>query len=118
MFRRAVLSAVAAGVAGLAGCGADGSGERSRTVNPALRGTPTPTPTPTATPTPYGAAANDALATPRAVVVGNRRLDAVAVRVAVREGRRRSSTGRSGFRAAGRPGSRGCSGPRGSTPSA
>ncbi|MFC7070848.1 hypothetical protein ACFQL9_14450 [Halobaculum lipolyticum] len=83
MNRRTFLATV--GTAGLAGCATGGS-DGERTVNPALRGTPTPTPTATPTPTPYGAAAADALETPRDVVIGNRRLDDLRLRLRVHEG--------------------------------
>ncbi|MFC7070847.1 hypothetical protein [Halobaculum lipolyticum] len=75
MHRRRLLALCAGGVGALAGCSGGGdAGER--TVNPALRSTPTATPTPTATATPeppaYGAGEADSLDRPRSVVVVNR----------------------------------------------
>lgn len=69
MFRRSFLLA---GVAALAGCSSSGSDADGRTVNPALRETPTVSPTPTPEPTAFGAGDADALDRPRSVVVSNR----------------------------------------------
>ncbi|QZP38793.1 hypothetical protein [Halobaculum magnesiiphilum] len=69
MFRRSFLLA---GVAALAGCSSTGSDAGGRTVNPALRATPTASPTPTPEPTAYGAGDADALDRPRSVILSNR----------------------------------------------
>ncbi|WP_435062614.1 hypothetical protein [Halobaculum sp. EA56] len=69
MFRRSLLLA---GAAALAGCSSADGGSGGRTVNPALRETPTASPTPTPEPTAYGAGDADSLDRPRSVVVSNR----------------------------------------------
>ncbi|WP_277555195.1 hypothetical protein [Halobaculum limi] len=90
MHRRRVLRASLATLTGTALAGCSGIGDRdgdgARTVNPALETTPTDTPTATATPTPYGADASDALDQPRDLILGNRRLTAIRVRVRVTDG--------------------------------
>jgi hypothetical protein len=68
VYRRSLLFAV---TAALAGCGAS-ERDRSRTVNPQLRGSPPPTTTPAESPAPYGTGRADRLDRPRSVVVENR----------------------------------------------
>lgn len=83
MFRRSFLLA---GAAALAGCSSPGSDAGGRTVNPALRSTPTASPTPTPEPTAYGAGDADALDRPRSVVVSNRLVRSEWVTLRITEG--------------------------------
>ncbi|QZX98511.1 hypothetical protein [Halobaculum rubrum] len=83
MYRRYLLIA---GAAALAGCSSAGSDTGGRTVNPALRATPTTSPTPTPEPTAYGAGDADALDRPRSVVVSNRLVRSEWITLQVTEG--------------------------------
>jgi len=82
VFRRSFLIGAVATLAGCSSTGADGD---SRTVNPALRATPTASPTPTAAPTPHGAGDADALDRPRSVVVSNRLVRSERIRLLVED---------------------------------
>ncbi|WP_348607966.1 hypothetical protein [Halobaculum rarum] len=83
MFRRSFLLA---GAAALAGCSSPGSDAGGRTVNPALRATPTASSTPSPEPTAYGVGDADALDRPRSVVVSNRLVRSEWVTLRVNEG--------------------------------
>lgn len=83
MFRRSFLLGA---VAMLAGCSSTGADDDGRTVNPALRATPTASPTPTPEPTAHGAGDADALDRPRSVVVSNRLVRSERVTLRIEDG--------------------------------
>ncbi|WP_277555197.1 hypothetical protein [Halobaculum limi] len=87
MERRRFLGTAAAGLAGLtalAGCSGTG-GDDARTVNPALRETPTETPTATPARTAFGAGDADSLERSRSLVVTNQLVRPEWVTVSISE---------------------------------